>query len=541
MTDAIDPITLEVLRHALAAVAEEMNANLVRSAYSPNIKERRDCSSAVFDAAGAVVAQAESIPVHLGAMPFSVAAALHSTSDLRPGDIVILNDPYAGGAHLPDVTFVAPVFVEGRLLALVANRAHHADVGGKAPGSLAGDATEICQEGLRIPPVRLWREGILDRDLLELILANVRTPEERLGDLRAQRAACVTGEERLRDLVRRHGSSLLARGMAAVMDYAERRMRAAIASLPQGRAAYEDVLDGDGISDRPIRVAVEVETRGETLRVDWSGSSPQVAGPVNAVYAVTASATYYAARVLTDPGIPPNAGCYRPIEIIAPRGSVVNAVFPAAVVGGNLETSQRMVDVILGAFSQIAPERTIAACQGTMNNVAIGGIDPRSGRPYTLYETIGGGFGARPARDGVDGVHSHMTNTLNTPVESLELAYPLRVERYELIAGTGGRGRFRGGLGIRRDLTAVDHAATVSLLTDRRRSHPYGLAGGEPGSCGQNVLIRHGQEFPLPAKGTFSLAAGETVSVRTPGGGGYGDPAQRDPAQVERDRREGRL
>lgn len=302
MTDAIDPITLEVLRHALAAVAEEMNANLVRSAYSPNIKERRDCSSAVFDAAGAVVAQAESIPVHLGAMPFSVAAALHSTSDLRPGDIVILNDPYAGGAHLPDVTFVAPVFVEGRLLALVANRAHHADVGGKAPGSLAGDATEIYQEGLRIPPVRLWREGILDRDLLELILANVRTPEERLGDLRAQRAACVTGEERLRDLVRRHGSSLLARGMAAVMDYAERRMRAAIASLPQGRAAYEDVLDGDGISDRPIRVAVEVETRGETLRVDWSGSSPQVAGPVNAVYAVTASATYYAARVLTDPG-----------------------------------------------------------------------------------------------------------------------------------------------------------------------------------------------------------------------------------------------
>jgi N-methylhydantoinase B len=262
---------------------------------------------------------------------------------------------------------------------------------------------------------------------------------------------------------------------------------------------------------------------------------------VNAVCAVTASATYYAARVLTDPGIPPNAGCYRPIEIIAPRGSVVNAVFPAPVVGGHLETAQRLVDVILGAFFRIAPERTIAACQGTMNNVAIGGIDPRSGRPYTLYETIGGGFGARPTADGVDGVHSHMTNTLNTPVESLELAYPLRVERYELIAGTGGRGRFRGGLGIRRDLTAVDHAATVSLLTDRRRSHPYGLAGGEPGSCGQNVLIRHGQESLLPAKGTFSVAAGETVSVRTPGGDGYGDPAKRDPAQVERDRREGRL
>jgi len=537
----IDPITLEVLRHALAAVAEEMNANLVRSAYSPNIKERRDCSCAVFDASGTLAAQAESIPVHLGAMPFSVAESLRQSGDLAPGDVIVSNDPYAGGAHLPDLTFVAPVFAGERLFALVASRAHHADVGGRAPGSLAGDSTEIYQEGLRIPTVKLWRRGTLDQDLLGLILANVRTPAEREGDLRAQRAACATGEARLQDLIRRHGTVLLAQAMTAVTDYSERRMRAAILALPEGSAAYEDVLDGDGVDDRPIRITVRVEKKGDTLRVDYTGSSPQVAGPVNAVYAVTASATYFAVRALTDPGIPPNAGCYRPIEIVAPQGTVVNASLPAPVVGGNLETAQRLVDVILGAFFQIAPERTVAACQGTMNNVAIGGADPRNGRAYTLYETIGGGFGARPTRDGVDGVHSHMTNTLNTPVESLELAYPLRVERYELIAGTGGRGRFRGGLGIRRDLTMLDHAATVSLLTDRRQSHPYGLDGGEPGSCGQNVLIRHGEEFPLPAKGTFSLAAGETVSLRTPGGGGYGDPAERDPSRVERDRREGRL
>ena len=537
----IDAITLEVLRHALAAVADEMNANLVRSAYSPNIKERRDCSCAVFDARAGMVAQAESIPVHLGAMPFSVAQALSHPGNLLPGDVVVLNDPYVGGAHLPDLTFVAPVFVEKRLLALVANRAHHADVGGKAPGSLAADSTEIYQEGLRIPPIKLWREGTLDRDLLALILSNVRTPEEREGDLRAQRAACATGEERLEDLLRRHGATLVLEAMAAVMDYSERRMRAAIASLPEGAAAYEDVLDGDGVDDRPVRICARIEKRGDVLHVDYTGSSPQVAGPVNAVYAVTASATYFAVRALTDPEIPPNAGCYRPIEIVAPRGTVVNATHPAPVVGGNLETAQRLVDVILGAFSHITPERTIAACQGTMNNVAIGGTDPRTGRPYTLYETIGGGFGARPTRDGPDGVHSHMTNTLNTPVESLELVYPLRVERYELVPGSGGRGRFRGGMGIRRDLTAVGHVATVSLLTDRRRSRPYGLAGGEPGSCGRNVLIRDGQELPLPAKGTFPLAAGETVSVRTPGGGGYGDPAQREPAQVERDRREGRL
>lgn len=537
----IDPITLEVLRHAFAAVADEMNANLIRTAYSPNIKERRDCSSALFDGRGEMVAQAESIPVHLGAMPFSVAAAIQRIPSFHPGDVVVLNDPYAGGAHLPDITFIAPVFVESKPFAFVANRAHHADVGGKEPGSLAGDATEIYQEGLRIPPVRLWREGQLDQDLLDLILANVRTPQERLGDLRAQHAACATGIARLKALVSRYSASLLREGMAAVMDYSQRRMQAEIAGLADSTACYEDALDDDGITDHPVRISGCVTIAGQTIRVDFTGSSPQVAGPLNAVYAVTASATYFALRALTDPEIPPNAGCYRPIEIVAPPGSVVNPSPPAPVVGGNLETSQRIVDVILGAFSKICPERVIAACQGTMNNLAIGGVDPRSGRPYTLYETIAGGFGARPTADGIDGIHSHMTNTLNTPVEALETAYPLRVERYELIPASGGEGRFRGGLGIRRDITVIGHTARVSLLTDRRTTRPYGLSGGKPGQAGKNVLIREGQETPLPGKGTFTLHPGETVSVRTPGGGGHGDPARRDLKAIEQDHREERI
>ncbi len=539
--DTIDPITLEVLRHAFAAVAEEMNANLIRTAYSPNIKERRDCSCALFDSRGSMVAQAESIPVHLGAMPFSVAQAIQRVSSFQPGDVIVLNDPYAGGAHLPDVTFIAPVFVNGEAVAFVANRAHHADIGGKEPGSLAGDATEIYQEGLRIPPIRLWRKGQLDQALLDLILANVRTPQERLGDLRAQHAACATGIERTEALVSRYGIELLRKGMTAVMDYSQRRMQAEIAKLPDDTACFEDALDDDGITDEPIPIVVSVTIQGETVRVDFTGSSPQAAGPVNAVYAVTASATYFAMRAITDPEIPPNAGCYRPIEIVAPPDTVVNPSAPAPVVGGNLETSQRIVDVVLGAFSKICPERTVAACQGTMNNLAIGGVDPRNGRPYTLYETIGGGFGARPNADGVDGVHSHMTNTLNTPVEALETAYPLRVERYELIPKSGGEGRVRGGLGILRDITVLGHTARVSLLCDRRHSRPYGLDGGKPGQVGKNVSIRDGEETPLPGKGTFTLNPGETVSVRTPGGGGYGDPAKRDPQAIERDRREGRV
>ncbi len=537
----IDAITLEILRHAFTAVAEEMNANLIRSAYSPNIKERRDCSSALFDAKGQMIAQAESIPVHLGAMPYSVAAAVRAIDSFSPGDIVVLNDPYAGGAHLPDITFVAPVFFRGRLVAFVANRAHHADVGGKEPGSLSGDTTEIFQEGLRIPPVRLWCAGSVDRDLLELILANVRTPSERWGDLRAQRAACKTGIDRLTEVIERYGAGVVCEGMSAILDYSERRMRHEIEKMPDGEATFSDVLDDDGVCEGTIPICVAVTIAGDRITFDFTGTGEQARGPVNAVLAVTSSATFYAVRAMSDPQIPPNAGCYRPIEIVAPVGSVVNPAPPAPVVGGNLETSQRIVDVVLGAMQQLIPDRAIAACQGSMNNIAIGGTDPRTGEPYSLYETIAGGYGARSDRDGVDGIHSHMTNTLNTPVEALEISYPLRIERYELRGGTGGNGKYRGGLGIRRDILSLCPDARVSLLTERRKSKPYGLAGGDPGSSGENVLIRNDEEMVLPAKGSLTLEYGDTISIRTPGGGGYGIPAERGAEVREADRLEGRL
>jgi N-methylhydantoinase B len=537
----IDAIALEVLRHAFAAVADEMNAKLIRTAYSPNIKERRDCSCALFSPEGELVAQAESIPVHLGAMPYSVSAILAGTGKLDPGDVAILNDPYAGGAHLPDITFVAPVFVDGVCVALVANRAHHADVGGKEPGSVAGDAREIYQEGLRIPPVRLWRRGELQGDLMDLILLNVRTPRERQGDIRAQYASCLAGAERVRALVSREGAERVRAGMGEILDYSERRMCLEIAKLPDGRFEFEDSLDDDGLSSEAVRIRATVTTRGERLVVDFSGSSPQTAGPVNAVLAVTASATYYAVRAATDPSIPPNAGCYRPIEIVAPEGSVVHPLPPVPVVGGNLETSQRIVDVVLGALGGAVPSRAAAASQGTMNNLAIGGRDPRTGEPYTIYETIAGGAGATATRDGADGVQSHMTNTLNTPVEALETTYPLRVKRYEFIRSSGGPGRFRGGLGIRRDLECVGHTARVSLLSDRRIGRPYGLAGGSSGSPGRNVRIRvDGTEVDLPGKGAITLSAGETISIRTPGGGGFGPASERAAEARSVDEREGR-
>ncbi|MFC2079599.1 hydantoinase B/oxoprolinase family protein [Candidatus Bipolaricaulota bacterium] len=536
----IDAITLEVLRNAIAAIADEMNANLVRASYSPNIKERRDCSSAVFDAQGRMIAQAESIPVHLGAMPYSVESAIQHRSPFAPGDVVVLNDPYAGGAHLPDITFVVPVFMEDRLIAFVANRAHHADVGGKEPGSLAGDTVEIYQEGLRIPPIRLWEREVLNDDLLQMILANVRTPDERWGDLRAQKAACATGIERMHALYLRVGKSVLLDAMSAVLDYSERRMRHQISQLPQGEASFEDALDSDGITEDVIPIRVRVKIEEERIEVDFSGTAEQVSGPVNAVFAVTASAVYYAIRAFADPEIPPNSGCYRPITINAPEGSIVNACLPAPVVGGNLETSQRIVDVVLGALGKLAPERSMAACQGSMNNLAIGGVDPLTGKAFTIYETIAGGFGGRATKDGIDGIHSHMTNTLNTPVEALETSYPLRVDRYELRPGTGGGGQYRGGLGIRRDMTCLAQSARVSFLTDRRVTRPYGVEGGESGAPGQNAVIRNGEEFELPSKGTTTLQYGDTISIRTPGGGGYGEIAKRDQKAVDRDVREGR-
>ncbi len=540
--ESVDAVTLSVVRGALAGIAEEMSAALIRSSYSPNIKERRDCSCALFDAQKRMIAQSESMPVHLGAMPFSVQAALEEFPALEPGDTVILNDPFHGGAHLPDIAFVTPIYSENELIGYAANRAHHADVGGSTPGSVAGTSTEIYQEGLRIFPVRLWRAGRLQQDLLDLILANVRTPRERLGDLRAQMAANGTGVRRLAELIEAHGLARFAQITDEILNYSERQLREGLRRLQPGVYCYQDYLDDDGRGTEriPIQVAVTLDQELGEVTVDFSGSAPQVEGPINAVYAVTASAAYYTIRCFTDPQIPPNDGAYRPIKLIIPEGTIVNARPPAAVVGGNLETSQRIVDVLIGALAPLAPEKALAACQGTMNNLTLGGIDPRSGEPYTIYETMGGGFGGRLGLDGIDGVHSHMSNTLNTPVEALETAYPLRVERYELRPSTGGRGRFRGGLGLRRDIRVVEHKATLSLLSDRRIGQPYGLFGGDLGARGENVLIRGDIEKPLPGKCVLQLHPGDMISVRTPGGGGYGDPKEREEALIQRDLEEGK-
>ena len=539
--DGVDPVTLEVVRNAAAAVCEEMNATLVRTSYSPNIKERKDCSCALFDADGALVAQAENLPVHLGAMPFSVAAALESfpPETLSPGDAVLLNDPYEGGAHLPDLTLVTPVFADGDLVALSANRAHHADVGGATAGSVGADSTEIYQEGLRIPPVKLRAGGEPNRAVYDLIERNVRTPEERRGDLRAQVAANETGADRVRELVGRYGADTYRAALEAVQDYSERRMAAELEALPDGEYRFEDVLDDDGCGTADLPVVATVTVDGDAVAVEFAGSADQTAGPVNAVFAVTVSATYYAVRAVTDPDIPPNAGCYRPVEVDAPSGTIVNPRPPAAVVGGNLETSQRVTDAVLGALAEAVPGRAAAAGQGTMNNVTFGGTDA-AGDPFAFYETQAGGDGAHADGDGMDAVHVHMSNTLNTPAEVLETAYPLRVRRYALRPDTGGAGRHRGGLGVRRDIE-VRTDAVCSLLAERQRHAPYGLAGGDEGATGATFLLSGDDRSPLAGKSTHDLAAGDVVSLRTPGGGGYGDPAERPDAAVELDLRLGKL
>ncbi len=516
-----DPIQVEIFKNIFSTVAEEMGLVLRRSAYSPNIKERRDFSCAIFDKQGNMIAQAAHIPVHLGSMPLSVAAAVDRFGDLGAGDVVVLNDPYRGGTHLPDITMVSPVFSgEGVLCAYTASRAHHADVGGAHPGSMAV-ANEIYQEGLVIPPVRLVRSGVMDQDLLDLILANVRTPEERKGDLFAQIAANKRGAERMVEIIARYGIDLVEDNMGALLAYSERMTRSLMKGLPDGEYSFSDCLDNNGVEDRPVGISVTIKIEGDQAVFDFSASAGQQNGSLNAVFAITLSAVFYSILCMLEPGVPANAGCLVPVRVIAPVGSVVNCSMPAAVAGGNVETSQRIVDVLLGAWSQILPGRVPAASQGTMNNVTIGGWDPERGAQFAYYETIAGGNGARPESDGPSGVHSHMTNTLNTPVEALEYAYPLRVLRYELRQGSGGAGRFSGGDGIRRDIQALV-PCQVNLLTERRSTVPYALAGAEPGSPGENWIIRDGRKIKIAGKGTFELEPGDVLSILTPGGGGFG-------------------
>ena len=571
-----DPVELEVFKNLYHSIAEEMGAALRRTAFSPNIKERRDYSCAVFDSAGQVIAMGDHMPVHLGSMPMSVAAAVEACV-LEPADMVMLNDPFRGGTHLPDITLVMPVYLDlavessgrGRPLHsqtskpnfYVASRAHHADVGGMYPGSM-GPCREIYQEGLRIPPVKIMRKGKIVADVLALLLNNVRTPEEREGDLGAQIAACQTGARRLQEICDRYGIARAQRAAANLLVYSEKMMRAFLRTVPSGRYQAEDFLDDDGVGKNPVRIAVTIEVKSssvETRRdasssaakkkhtapitIDFTGSDPQVQGAINAVEAITYSACFYVFRCLLQDDVPATSGLMRPIRVIAPPGTVVNAKPPAAVAGGNVETSQRIVDVLLKALAQAIPDRIPAAASGTMNNLTIGGTDlrledlrlddrgygnrhsgNRTGESFAYYETIAGGMGARPNKDGVSGVHTHMTNSLNTPAEALEYAYPFRLRQYSLRPNSGGAGKFTGGNGIVREIEVLTDAQ-VTLLADRRIRGPYGLAGGRDGAPGRTSIIhRDGSTEELPGKTSIPLRAGERIRIESPGGGGWGRP-----------------
>jgi len=532
----VDATTVEVIKGALIYAAEEMGIALRKSAYSPNIKERMDHSCAIFDHRRRLVAQAEHIPVHLGSMALAVREGLGQyRGSLEAGDMLLFNDPYISGTHLPDLTLIAPILHEGELVGYAANKAHHTDVGGRAPGSLAGDATELFQEGLIIPPVKFVRGGVIDGELAEVIKSNVRTPETQMGDLRAQIAANNTGIRRLIDLVEEYGAGTVHTAMEAVMDYSERRMRVEIEAMPNGVYEARDSMESTGIDEEPAEIAVRVTIDGSEIAFDYTGTEPQVDGPVNAPLGVTIAGIYYTLISITDPTIPVNDGCFRPVTLSIPEGCMMNPIRPAPVAGGNVETSQRNVDVLMRAFAQILPDRVPAAGQGTMNNVCIGGID-EEGTPWTFYETIGGGSGGRPGMDGVDGIHVNMTNTMNTPIEALEMYLPLRFAAYSLRADSGGPGEWRGGCGIERTWTLLAQRATLSILAERTKTQPWGLHGGRHGALGEYLLRRRdGSITKLPSKCTVSLERDDTLIIRTPGGGGYGDPLGRRPDLVLRD------
>jgi N-methylhydantoinase B len=517
-TEGLDAVTRSVLASALSGIAEEMGSVLIRSSYSSNIKERHDCSSALFDAEGRMVAQAAHIPVHLGALPESVAAVMAAGPD--PGDVFILNDPYSGGSHLPDITLVAPMAPWGQILGYTATRAHHNDVGGMRPGSMPATSSEIFQEGLIIPPVRLVCDGRYVSDVLDLILANVRTPFVRRGDLRAQIAANRLGEVRFRELIERKGRRLVMSACDDLLAYTERRTREALQSLPDGEYCASSEMEGDGVTEDDIPIRVRVVIEGDSAIIDFTGTSPAVAGNVNCPFSVTQSACNFAMQVLLAKDIPvSNAGTFAPFRIVAPVGSLVNARWPSAVVAGNVETSQRIADTVLTALSQVAD--VPAQGQGTMNVLVLGGSN------WTYVETLAGGQGAHSRGAGSSGIHVGMTNTLNTPIEALELEYPLRVERYELAYGTGGDGRHRGGDGLVRSIRVLE-AAQLSLLTDRRRHAPQGRDGGGAGATGENRL----DGTVLSAKVSRDLPAGAVITVQTPGGGGFGPagPGESDAA-----------
>jgi N-methylhydantoinase B len=516
-----DPIAAEVFRHLFISVAEEMGVTLERTAYSPNIKERRDHSCALFDANGALVAQAAHIPVHLGAFPLLMRAVVPRFR-WRRGDVVICNDPYLGGTHLPDISVISPAFTQaGRLAGFVANRAHHADVGGAFPGSMA-PTTEIYQEGVILPPLKLVDAGRTNEAALELFLRNVRTPDERRGDLSAQLAANATGLTRFEALLQRYGPTEVRLRIREARRRSAQAVASFLKSFPPGRFEFTDFLDDDGHGSGPLPIRVALEVRDGRLNVDFAGTAPQAKGSINATLAVARSAVYYPLICLLPEEEAINEGVLEAVEVRAAEGTIVNARPPAAVAAGNVETSQRTVDAVFGALAQALPERIPAASQGTMNNLTLGGLDPASGAPWAYYETIGGGAGASPQSNGVSGIHCHMSNTRNTPAEALEYHYPLRVRRYALRKGSGGAGAYRGGDGVVREVELLAET-TATLLTDRRSEVPYGLSGGKTGAPGRNVVIEDGEERDLPSKGSFALKTGTRLRLETPGGGGFGE------------------
>jgi N-methylhydantoinase B len=524
-----DPIELELFRHLLVSIAEEMGAVLRKTSYSANIKERRDYSCALYDARGETVAMGDHMPVHLGAMPMSVKAVVDNLT-MKDGDIAILNDPYAGGTHLPDITLVLPIFIEDmtKPAFYVASRAHHADVGGIYAGSM-GPAREIYQEGVRIPPILLVRGGKTEHGVLALLLANVRTPEEREGDLAAQIGACRVGERRIKEVIAKYGLETVNQLTDELIAYSERLVRAELRKMPAGTFIAEDYLDSDGVTDEPIKIAVSITfdpVEGSAI-IDFAGSAPMVQGSVNAVFPITYSACFYMLRCLLGEDAPATAGLMNSVSVLAPLGTIVNAQLPAPVAGGNVETSQRITDTLLRALAKAAPERVPAASYGTMSNLTVGGRDSRTGASFTYYETTAGGMGARPGMDGIDGIHCHMTNSLNTPIEALEYAYPFRVRSYGYRKGSGGNGEFRGGHGLVREIELLV-PSQVTLLCDRHKFAPYGLSGGEDGAKGRVQLIKaNGQTTLLPAKCTMYAEANDVIRVETPGGGGWGSLSAR--------------
>lgn len=519
----IGPVHLEVMRNAYHSVPEEMGAALRRTAFSPNIKERLDASCAIFDTEGRMIAQAEHIPVHLGSMPLAIEyAEKEIDGGMRSGDHIMVNDPFLGGSHLNDITLIKPVHRKRRHIGYTVTKAHHSDIGGSTPGSMGGQTCELYQDGVIIPPSRIMTRGKLNQPLLDLILANTRTPDERIGDLKAQLAANELGAQRLSALVDRYGPKLHNSFVEENMTYSENLMRSGIRKLPDGNYHAVDFMEGDGFSHRDIKIEVRVGIHGKDMSVDFTGTDQQTKGNVNTPYAVTLSAVYFAVKCVAGPTVPPNHGCYIPIDVTAPEGCLLNPKRPAAVSSGNVETSQRVVDVVLKALALAAPGIVGAQSQGTMNNTIIGGKDDE-GRPFTYYETIGGGEGARPDRDGMNGVHTNMTNTANTPIEALELAYPLRVEWYGLEPGSGGTGKHRGGMGIVREIKMLAPEGTLSIQSERRRRSPAGSSGGGRGSTGSNTLIRaDGTIETLGSKVTLPIYQGDMIKMTTPGGGGYG-------------------